>query len=93
MSLKCSEQELQSALDAEAKAHAQLHAELRANIRHCQKLQSEGRTAMLLGLLAELKQTSSSTALTPNDMLAKLRVIERRANEVALSSESMKIDK
>ena len=66
---KCSEQELQKAISDEESVRGQLQAELAANKRHCRKLLSEARAAQYSGLLAELKQVSQSSTLTPNPLM------------------------
>ena len=79
---RCSEEELQKAISDEESVRGQLHAELAAIKRHCRKLLSEARAAQYCGLLAELKQVSQSSTLTPHSRLAKVEEIEYRAVNV-----------
>ena len=79
---KCSEQELQKAINDEESVRGQLQGELAAIKRHCRKLLSEARAAQYCGLLAELKQVSQSATLTPIARLAKIKEIECRAVNV-----------
>lgn len=76
---KCSEEELQKAINDEESVRGQLQGELAAIKRHCRKLLSEARAAQYSGLLAELKQVSQSATLTPHSRLAKVEEIEHRA--------------
>ena len=79
---KCSEQELQKAISDEESVRGQLQGELAEIKRHCRKLLSEARAAQYSGLLAELKQVSQSSTLTPASRLAKIEEIEYRATNV-----------
>lgn len=77
---KCSEQELQKAISDEESVRGQLQGELAEIKRQCRLISA--RAAQYSGLLAELKQVSQSSTLTPASRLAKIEEIEYRAMNV-----------
>ena len=76
--MRCSQKELQKALNDEESVRGQLQSELAATKRHCRKLLSEARAAQYADLLAMLKRLNQSSSPTPLERFAKIEEIEQQ---------------